>query len=164
MTVSRIDLADCGSPEKLVIEILKAGFPFLALSPHSLADVYSDIAMIAGIVGVPDRGEKVIGEMQREIEDVRQRVARPSVASQTGMSVLHNPVGVFGEEGRLTSELAVRQFFDGEAGVGGGEMAQESFDVLGDHFQFSIIETQQHVAVLQGRETMGDHEAGASGE
>jgi iron complex transport system substrate-binding protein len=60
--------------EKSVIEILKAGLPFLALSPHSLADVYADMAMIAGIVGEASRGEKLIADMQREIEDVRARV------------------------------------------------------------------------------------------
>jgi iron complex transport system substrate-binding protein len=58
--------------EQAVIEILKAGLPFLALSPNSLADVYSDMAMIAGIVGVPERAEKLIAEMQAEIEGVRR--------------------------------------------------------------------------------------------
>jgi iron complex transport system substrate-binding protein len=58
--------------EQAVIEILKAGLPFLALSPHSLADIYSDMAMIAGIVGHPDRAEKLIADMQREIENIRQ--------------------------------------------------------------------------------------------
>jgi iron complex transport system substrate-binding protein len=58
--------------EQAVIEILKAGLPFLALSPHSLADIYSDMAMIAGIVGAPDRAAKLITDMQREIENVRR--------------------------------------------------------------------------------------------
>ncbi len=76
--------------EKAVMEILKAGLPFLALSPHSLADVYSDMAMIAGVVGAPERAEKLIAEMQGEIEAVRRK-ARPLAASQTGMSVPHFP-------------------------------------------------------------------------
>jgi iron complex transport system substrate-binding protein len=59
--------------EQAVIEILKAGLPFLALAPRSLADVYSDMAMIAGIVGVPERAEKLIADMQAEIEAVRER-------------------------------------------------------------------------------------------
>src|SRR6185369_13840172 len=58
--------------EQAVIEILKAGLPFLALSPHSLADVYSDMAMIAGIVGHPDRAAELIKDMQAEIEAVRR--------------------------------------------------------------------------------------------
>ena len=60
--------------EKAVVEILKAGLPFLALSPHSLADVYSDMAMIAGVVGAPERADQLIGEMQAEIEAVRKRM------------------------------------------------------------------------------------------
>jgi len=37
--------------EKSVIEILKANTPFLALAPKKLADIYSDIAIIARIAG-----------------------------------------------------------------------------------------------------------------
>ncbi|MGZ4788288.1 MAG: ABC transporter substrate-binding protein, partial [Terriglobales bacterium] len=50
---ARPDLVIASVPyqEQAVIEILKAGLPFLALAPRSLADVYSDVAKIAGIVG-----------------------------------------------------------------------------------------------------------------
>lgn len=68
--------------EKAVTEILKSGARFLGLAPKTLADIYTDIAAIAGIMGVLDRGEQVIGEMQREIETVRQQTngpKRPSV-------------------------------------------------------------------------------------
>lgn len=57
-----------------VAEILKAGVPFLALSPRTLADVYGDIAKIAALMGVVERGAALIVEMQREIESVRNRV------------------------------------------------------------------------------------------
>jgi iron complex transport system substrate-binding protein len=67
--------------EQAVIEILKAGLPFLALAPRSLNDVYSDIAMIAGIVGEPRRGEEVIAEMQSEIATVKQRVSDIQISS-----------------------------------------------------------------------------------
>jgi iron complex transport system substrate-binding protein len=60
--------------EQAVIEILKAGIPFLALAPRSLVDVYSDIAKIGGIVGEPSRGEKVIASMQNEIDNVTATV------------------------------------------------------------------------------------------
>lgn len=104
--------------EQAVIEILKAGLPFLALSPHSLADVYSDMAMIAGIVGVPERAEKLIGEMQREIEEVRQKAARPAVASQTGMSVLHKPRVYCEEWGKplIHSQLWVKELVEAAGG------------------------------------------------
>ena len=68
--------------EKAVSEILKAGTPFLGLAPKSLADIYTDIAMIAGVVGESDRGHDVIDAMQRRIEELRAQtrsVERPRV-------------------------------------------------------------------------------------
>jgi iron complex transport system substrate-binding protein len=58
--------------EKAVIEILKAGIPFLALAPKNLDDIYSDIALIGRIVSAEDVAEKVIRQMQDEIETIRQ--------------------------------------------------------------------------------------------
>ena len=40
--------------EKAVIEILKSGARFLGFVPKTLADIYTDIAMIAGVVGASD--------------------------------------------------------------------------------------------------------------
>jgi iron complex transport system substrate-binding protein len=68
--------------EKAVIEILKSGARFLGFAPKSLADIYTDIAIIAGAVGASNRGEEVILRMQRQIEEVRARtagLARPRV-------------------------------------------------------------------------------------
>lgn len=68
--------------EKAVIEILKSGARFLGLAPKTLADIYTDIAMIAGVVEASDRGEAVIAVMQQHIEQVRNRTAglpRPTV-------------------------------------------------------------------------------------
>jgi iron complex transport system substrate-binding protein len=58
-----------------VEEILKSGISFLGLAPHTLNDIYTDIALIAGVVGASDRGEKVIAEMQASIEEVRRQTA-----------------------------------------------------------------------------------------
>lgn len=68
--------------EKAVSEILKAGARFLGLAPKTLADIYTDIATIAGVVGAIDRAEEVIAAMQRHIGQVRARTAgapRPKV-------------------------------------------------------------------------------------
>ena len=72
------DLVIASVPYQLeaVAEILKAGIPLLAFAPHRLADIYGDIAKIAAIMGAPERGEALIGEMQRAIESVGQRVAQ----------------------------------------------------------------------------------------
>jgi iron complex transport system substrate-binding protein len=64
--------------EKAVSEILRAGARFLGLAPRTLADIYADIAIIAGTVGALDRGDDVIAEMQRRIAEVRVRSASSS--------------------------------------------------------------------------------------
>jgi iron complex transport system substrate-binding protein len=64
--------------EKAVGEILRAGARFLGLTPRTLADIYADIAIIAGAVGALDRGDAVIAEMQRRIAEVRVRSASSS--------------------------------------------------------------------------------------
>lgn len=61
--------------EKAVIEILRTGSRFLGLAPKILADIYADIALIAGAVGVFDRGQQVISSMQQRIEQVREKVS-----------------------------------------------------------------------------------------
>lgn len=61
--------------EKAVAEILKAGARFLGLAPKTLADIYTDIATISGVVGASDRGESVIDKMQKTIADTRRQTA-----------------------------------------------------------------------------------------
>lgn len=68
--------------EKALAEILKSGTRFLGLAPKTLADIYTDIATIAGTVGRANRGEEVIQAMQQHIEQVRAQAAtheRPRV-------------------------------------------------------------------------------------
>jgi iron complex transport system substrate-binding protein len=92
--------------EKAVIEILKSGARFLGFAPKTLADIYTDIAMIAGVVGAGDRGEGVIVHMQRQIEHVRARSAglsrprvfceewgKPLIASQAWVAELVEAAG-----------------------------------------------------------------------
>jgi iron complex transport system substrate-binding protein len=92
--------------EKAVTEILKAGSRFLGLAPKTLADIYSDIASIAGIVGRSDEGERVIADMQREIDSIqaittgklRPRVfceewGKPLIASQPWVAELVEAAG-----------------------------------------------------------------------
>lgn len=75
ITAAHPDLVIASVPyqENSVIEILKSGTSFLGFAPRDLADIYKDIASIAGIMGVPERGETVIAEMQSEIEDIRKQ-------------------------------------------------------------------------------------------
>ena len=92
--------------EKAVIEILKSGARFLGLAPKSLADIYLDIATIAGMVGASDRGQRVIARMQQQIERVSARTAglprprvfceewgKPLIASQAWVAELVEAAG-----------------------------------------------------------------------
>jgi iron complex transport system substrate-binding protein len=84
ITAANPDLVIASVPyqEKAVIEILKSGTSFLGFAPRTLNDIYKDIAAVAGIMGVIDRGETVIVEMQSEIENIRQQIqslTRPKV-------------------------------------------------------------------------------------
>jgi iron complex transport system substrate-binding protein len=77
IVAARPDLVIAAVPyqEKSVAEILKAGARFLGLAPKKLADIYTDIVSIAGIMGVVERGEAVVSAMAAEIEQVRQQTA-----------------------------------------------------------------------------------------
>src|SRR6476469_4166304 len=92
--------------EKAVVEILKAGIRFLGLAPKTLADIYTDIATIAGAVGANEAGQAVIANMQREIDAVRQKVSgkkrlrvfceewgKPLIASQRWVAELVDAAG-----------------------------------------------------------------------
>jgi iron complex transport system substrate-binding protein len=81
---ARPDLVIASVPykEKAIGEIMKSGARFLGLAPKQLADVYADIAVIAGIMRVAEAGQQVIANMQREIDSVRAQthaLARPRV-------------------------------------------------------------------------------------
>lgn len=109
--------------EEAVSEILKAGARFLGLAPKTLADIYTDIATIAGAVGAMERGGAVIAAMQRQIGEVRARTAatarprvwceewgKPLIASQTWVAELVEAAGgdFVGTPGRQASADDVR--------------------------------------------------------
>ncbi len=76
----RPDLVIAAVPyqEKAVSEILKSGVRFLGLAPHTLSDIYADIASIAGIVGALERGRLLIEDMKHEIEVIRAKTSLTS--------------------------------------------------------------------------------------
>jgi len=123
---ARPDLVIAAVPyqEKAVSEILKAGARFLGLAPKTLADIYTDIATIAGAVGATDRGAEVTGSMQSTLREVSTRTAdtarprvwceewgKPVIASQTWVAELVATAGgeFVGAAGRQTSAEQVRQ-------------------------------------------------------
>jgi iron complex transport system substrate-binding protein len=104
----RPDLVIASVPfqEKSLVEILKSGARFLGLAPKTLADIYTDIAAIAGAVGASARGEDVIRTMQQNIEAVRAKTfdsrkprvfceewGKPVIASQPWVAELIDAAG-----------------------------------------------------------------------
>ncbi len=125
---ARPDLVIAAVPyqEKAVVEILKAGIRFLGLAPRRLADIYTDIATIAGMVGEPARGHAAIESMQLEIEAVRVQVqgqgqgrvrvfceewGKPVIASQPWVAELVAAAGgeFTGEPGRQLSPESIAE-------------------------------------------------------
>jgi iron complex transport system substrate-binding protein len=92
--------------EKAVSEILKAGARVLGLAPRTLAEIYTDIAAIAGVVGEAERGTKVIEAMERQIDQIRAHLGgavrprvfceewgKPVIASQPWVAELVEAAG-----------------------------------------------------------------------
>jgi iron complex transport system substrate-binding protein len=122
------DLVLASVPYQLqaVGEILKAGVRFLGLAPRTLADIYTDIATIAGVMGEAEAGEAVIARMTRRIDEVRQLTTasarqkvfceewgKPIIASQPWVAELVEAAGgeFISEPGRQTTaeDVALRQ-------------------------------------------------------
>jgi iron complex transport system substrate-binding protein len=71
--------------EKAIAEIMKSGARFLGLAPKSLADIYGDIAVIAGVMQASENGSRVIQGMRRAIEEVQAKMnslPRPRVSCE----------------------------------------------------------------------------------
>jgi iron complex transport system substrate-binding protein len=124
IVATRPDLVIAAVPyqEKAVAEILKSGARFLGLAPKTLADIYTDMSAIAGIMSEAECGEQVIDEMQRAIDAVRARANRanrprvfceewgkPLIASQPWVAELVEAAGgkFIGTPGKQTSAQTI---------------------------------------------------------
>jgi iron complex transport system substrate-binding protein len=124
ITAADPDLVIAAVPyqEKAVTEILRSGARFLGLAPKTLADIYTDIATISGIVSAQDSGEQVIADMRHQIESVRRETAdlscprvfceewgKPLIASQPWVAELVEAAGgrFVGTPGAQTSAEAI---------------------------------------------------------
>ena len=109
IVAARPDLVIASVPYQLeaVGEILKAGVRFLGLAPRTLADIYTDMGVIAGVMGVPKRGDELVISMQGAIDHIRRRVqesrrtprvfceewGKPVIASQPWVAELVEAAG-----------------------------------------------------------------------
>lgn len=124
IVAARPDLVIASVPyqEKALAEILKSGARFLGFAPKTLADIYADIAVIAGAMGVPRRGAQSIKKMQQQIDKVRRKMqkkrrprvfceewGKPLIASQPWVAELVEAAGgeFVGVPGKQISAEAV---------------------------------------------------------
>lgn len=122
----RADLVIASVPyrEESLAAILKSGMPVLALAPHTLADIHTDIRHIARLVDAGAKGESLIVEMQSAAEAVRDRtkhLPRPLVyCEEWGNPLIHSQAWVaelveiaggefLGIPGKTTSTQAVAE-------------------------------------------------------
>lgn len=123
----RADLVIASVPyrQESLAAILKAGQPVLALAPHTLTDVYTDIRHIARIVNAAGKGEAMIAEMrtaaeavQAQTRDLRSRPlayceewGKPLIHSQPWVAELVELAGgrFLGKPGAVTTPEAVAE-------------------------------------------------------
>jgi iron complex transport system substrate-binding protein len=64
-------------------DLVKRGYSVFTFNQRSVAEILQMIRVLAGIVGVPDKGEALAGDLERGLDDIRQRTAtlarRPKV-------------------------------------------------------------------------------------
>src|SRR5271170_2385520 len=72
--------------------ILKSGLPILTLAPHTLADIYKDIRLIAAIVSAQSEAEFIITQMQSTIESTRQRSTQSTLSPVVYCEEWGNPL------------------------------------------------------------------------
>ena len=58
--------------------ILQAGCPVLTLAPHTVADIFADIRLVASVVRASERGEALVAEILAGIDGVRAQAAKAS--------------------------------------------------------------------------------------
>ena len=108
---------------KSLAEILKSGCPVLTFAPHTLADIFHDIRLLAALVHAPQQGAELAASMQSSIRQVRLRAAaipvhprvyceewgKPLIASQPWVQELVEAAGgIFvGQAGQATTAEAI---------------------------------------------------------
>lgn len=103
--------------------ILRAGCPVLTLAPHTLADIFADIRLLASVVHAAESGEALVTEIILSIEAVRTQAAncnnkprvyceewgKPLIHSQPWVKELIEAAGgkFLGNAGKTTTAEAV---------------------------------------------------------
>lgn len=71
--------------EEAVCQLVSSQPQIVALEPNSLADIWRDIRKVANALNVPERGEKLIADLQERMQAVAEQTrllaTRPTIAS-----------------------------------------------------------------------------------
>ena len=65
--------------EQVVDALRAAGLQTVVCDPQSLADIYADIRRIADALGCPERGEKLVTDMDAAMPDIEPTGTRPRI-------------------------------------------------------------------------------------
>ncbi len=95
---------------KTVDAILKQPVAFLALNPRTLADIYSDVRILARQVNRAAAGERLIRQMRRRFSELARRSARIGIRPRVYCEAWPNP--------RISSPPWVRELVE----IAGGRM------------------------------------------
>lgn len=172
ITATHPDLVIASVPyqEKAVIEILKSGARFLGLAPRTLADIYSDIAVISGAVGAAASGQKIIASMQQRLEDMQNKIrdsitgprptvfceewGKPLIASQPWVAELIEVLGAqfIGEPGKQISPAEIARIDPDiliAAWCGAGDRVPLEKILAGRHWQGTRAARAGHVYCIR---------------
>jgi iron complex transport system substrate-binding protein len=117
------DLVLAGSlHEEFIPQLEERGIPVLVLAPASLEDLYSSIVLVAEASGKTDRGEALVAEMKKRVENV-----------QTVLSALS-------DEEKVTVFYEV--YSDPLMSVGAGTMIDEIITLAGGNNIFGDLAEQ----------------------
>jgi iron complex transport system substrate-binding protein len=57
-------------------DLVKRGYPVFTFNQRSVAEILQMIRVLAGIVGVPEKGEALAAGFERDLADIRERASR----------------------------------------------------------------------------------------
>jgi iron complex transport system substrate-binding protein len=124
---AKADLVIASVPYRMesLAAILKSGLPVLTLAPHSIADIYKDIRLLAAHVDAQPEAESLITQMQSAIESTRERArsrtktpivyceewGKPLIHSQSWVAELVEAAGgqYLGKPGSHTTPEAIAE-------------------------------------------------------
>jgi len=89
----------------------------IALEPNALADIWSDIQRVASACGVPQKGEELVCELQRRMQEISTRIPRTPGRPRVACIEWHEPLMAAGNWVPELVDLAGGENLFGKAGA-----------------------------------------------